>query len=115
MSDAVEERLVTLLDDPHISPYGNPIPPAETPAATPLAGGTPADEVSAEANSVTLARLTETVQNEPELMVQLRDAGIVPGAALTVTVGDDLVTVTGPKGTVSVPGPLAAGLRVHGA
>ena len=102
MSERVEQRLVELLDHPQRSPYGNPIPglaelgeqPAEefldgVVALTALARSL---EDGADA-TVRLVRLGEPVQVEPELLAQLRGAGVVPDATVTVRPGPGLVTV----------------------
>ena len=102
MSVRVEQRLVELLDHPQRSPYGNPIPglaelgeqPAEefldgVVALTALARSL---EDGADA-TVRLVRLGEPVQVEPELLAQLRGAGVVPDATVTVRPGPGLVTV----------------------
>jgi len=120
MSDAVESRLVKLLDDPHLSPYGNPIPPALDPdapvGATPIAPGKPADEV-AEGGAFQVVRIIETVQNEPEIMAKLHAAGIVPGASVTLDTGSagGRMTITGPTGSVDVSAETATGIRVRAA
>lgn len=87
MSEQVERRLIELLGHPTESPYGNPIPgldqlgdvPAHTfdqgvvglvrwlnAADAPIRG--------------TVRRLAEPAQVDPELLTQLRAAGVVPGA-----------------------------------
>lgn len=120
MSDAVESRLVELLDDPHLSPYGNPIPPALAPGAaagmTPVAPGTPADEVAAHSGPFQVVRIIETVQNEPDIMAKLHAAGIVPGAEVTLADAPaGRMTITGPTGTVDVSAETATGIRVDAA
>jgi DtxR family Mn-dependent transcriptional regulator len=118
MSDAVESRLVELLDDPDLSPYGNPIPPALDPdipvGTTPIAPGTPADEVTS-GGPFRVVRIIETVQNEPEIMAKLHAAGIVPGAGVTLENGTGRITITGPTGAVSLPHETATGIRVQAA
>ena len=54
MSEAVERKLLTLLGDPSVSPFGNPIPGLEE-----LRGDAPADGQSAAAQD-TLLSLTAT-------------------------------------------------------
>lgn len=87
MSEQVERRLVELLGHPTESPYGNPIPgldqlgdvPAKgfeqgvvglvrrlTDAGGPITG--------------TVRRLAEPAQVDPELLEQLKSAGVLPGA-----------------------------------
>lgn len=115
MSDAVEERLVALLHDPHLSPYGNPIPPAEHAGITPLAPGTPADEAARTATSGTafqVVRITEAAQSEPTMMVLLHEAGIKPGITVTLTDGNGQVTVGVDDAAVDLPVEVAAELRV---
>jgi DtxR family Mn-dependent transcriptional regulator len=100
MSEQVERRLLELLEHPTHSPYGNPIPGLED-----LGDATPANKFSdGVVNLVnlvlgavgpvkgTIRRLGEPVQYEPELLEQLKDAGIVPGAEASFeSVGDYVV------------------------
>jgi DtxR family Mn-dependent transcriptional regulator len=100
MSEQVERRLLELLEHPTHSPYGNPIPGLED-----LGDATPANKFSdGVVNLVnlvlgavgpvkgTIRRLGEPVQYEPELLEQLKDAGIVPGAGASFeSVGDYVV------------------------
>lgn len=93
MSDRVEKRLVDLLDHPHYSPYGNPIP-----GLVELGEGTPAVEfldgvislkaaVTAhpdESFEATVARLGEPLQTDIELLGRLAASGVVPGRQITV-------------------------------
>ncbi|WP_040166180.1 metal-dependent transcriptional regulator [Microbacterium gorillae] len=87
MSEQVERRLVELLGQPTESPYGNPIPGLELIGAEAVSGfeqgvvglvqrltdaGTPI--------TGTVRRLAEPAQVDPELLEQLRDAGVLPGA-----------------------------------
>jgi DtxR family transcriptional regulator, Mn-dependent transcriptional regulator len=93
MSEAVERKLVQLLDNPTISPYGNPIPgldelrrPPEE--AHPGVSAPPALEVGLQrldeyarrgGGRVEVRRIAEHVQVDAELMAELKGAGIVPG------------------------------------
>lgn len=87
MSEQVERRLVELLGHPTESPYGNPIPGLDQLGDVPArtfdegviglvqrlnAAGAPVEG--------TVRRLAEPAQVDPELLEQLRDAGVVPGA-----------------------------------
>jgi DtxR family Mn-dependent transcriptional regulator len=96
----VERRLLELLDHPTESPYGNPIPGLDE------IGGTPAGafldgvenlvtRTSSAAGEVTgvIRRLGEPVQFEPELLIQLREAGVVPGAVATLSAAGSYVIV----------------------
>ncbi|WP_199422816.1 metal-dependent transcriptional regulator [Actinotalea solisilvae] len=112
MSDRVERRLVELLDHPHHSPYGNPIPGlaelgedghvegfldgvvsliAYARAAS-VADGTPAD-VTVRA---VVGRLGEPLQTDTDLLERLSSAGVLPGAEITVERGQGIVTVGAP-------------------
>ena len=92
MSEQVERRLLVLLDHPTESPYGNPIPALDElgdPLAAPFLQGVInlVARVADEAGPVegTIRRLGEPVQFEPELLGQLLEAGVVPGARARVT------------------------------
>ncbi|HIW98569.1 MAG TPA: metal-dependent transcriptional regulator [Candidatus Nesterenkonia stercoripullorum] len=103
MSERVERRLVEILDDPVVSPYGNAIPGlsqlgvghADLPEAsrttlrqaaedeTAATGAASAGQVPAE-KVWTVQRLAESIQVEPEVLAQLLDVGLRPGAQVTV-------------------------------
>ncbi|HLS50077.1 MAG TPA: metal-dependent transcriptional regulator [Actinomycetaceae bacterium] len=100
MSEQVEERLVTLLDQPVADPYGNPIPgQAEGDGGVAprdrletlldvAAGLGPEEEVE-----VTLHRIGEPMQVDVELLARFWQSDVRPGAALRVQRGKDFVTV----------------------
>jgi len=101
MSEEVERRVIALLDSPTESPYGNPIPGLEelgAPAAPRFMDGVVnlVATVSASAEPVTgtIRRLGEPVQFEPDLLVQLKEAGVIPGAEVTATAAGSYVFVT---------------------
>lgn len=88
MSEQVERRLVELLGHPTESPYGNPIP------GLAQLGDVPASEFeqgvvglvkrlneAGEPISGTVRRLAEPAQVDPELLQQLKGAGVLPGAS----------------------------------
>jgi DtxR family Mn-dependent transcriptional regulator len=88
MSEQVERRLVELLGHPTESPYGNPIP------GLAQLGDQPAKEFeqgviglvrrlneAGEPITGTVRRLAEPVQVDPELLQQLKSAGVLPGAS----------------------------------
>jgi DtxR family transcriptional regulator, Mn-dependent transcriptional regulator len=92
MSDAVERKLVNLLDNPTISPYGNPIPGldelARPPETDPGISAPPSLEVGLQrldefarrgGGRVEVRRIAEHIQVDADLMAELKDAGIVPG------------------------------------
>ncbi|MBN9111269.1 MAG: metal-dependent transcriptional regulator [Pseudonocardia sp.] len=99
MSDAVERKLIALLDNPTISPYGNPIPglgelsepqdltgPSNAAAPPPLEVGLQRlDEFARRGGGkVEVRRIAEHVQVDADLMGELKLAGIVPGREVEV-------------------------------
>jgi len=102
MSEQVERRVLELLGNPTESPYGNPIPGlAElgVPAAPAFMDGV-VNLVSAVSSpaatapiSVVIRRLGEPVQFEPELLQQLQNAGVMPGATVTASAAGSYVFV----------------------
>jgi DtxR family Mn-dependent transcriptional regulator len=99
MSEEVERRLVSLLDGPSTCPHGNPIPglaelgaDAEAPAGEPLALMTEVATVSGV--SVVVQRISEQVQGDRALMLQLKEIGIQPGREVTLAAADDGIRVT---------------------
>lgn len=89
MSEAVERRLVEVLDHPTTSPYGNPIPglaelgldraldpPAPLMRLSEVGGDGPV--------AVVVRRIAEHVQTDIDLMRRLRAAGVVPDARVRV-------------------------------
>ena len=99
MSEAVERRLLELLDHPTESPYGNPIPGlaelddtvGEGEAFLDADVANLRDVVergarSAAAQNLVVRRLGEPLQNDPELMLRLRRAGVQPGQTVRATV-----------------------------
>lgn len=87
MSELVERRLIELLGHPTESPYGNPIPGldqlGDVPAHTFNEGVVGLVRLLNETGGPvtgTVRRLAEPAQVDPELLEQLRDAGVLPGA-----------------------------------
>jgi DtxR family Mn-dependent transcriptional regulator len=115
MSENVERKLLTLLGNPTVSPFGNPIPGLDA-----LQGGeSPGGETSVVLDSLTLLsrtatadgrrvvirRISEQLQENTDLLRILADQGVRPGAtALARLVGDG----------VELDGvPLPAGVAGH--
>jgi len=93
MSDRVEKRLVDLLDHPHFSPYGNPIPGlvelGEGAAAVGFLDGVVSLKAAVTAHpdesfEATVARLGEPLQTDIELLERLAGSGVIPGGQITV-------------------------------
>ncbi|MFT3715037.1 MAG: metal-dependent transcriptional regulator [Gordonia sp. (in: high G+C Gram-positive bacteria)] len=99
MSENVERRLLEVLDNPTTSPYGNPIPGlAELGAAVPAAPDTSQRlvELDQGESAVIIRRMAEHVQADPELLGELREAGVVPNARVNVVVSPRSVTISTP-------------------
>lgn len=59
-------------------------------------------------------RLSERLQSDPDDLTELRAAGIVTDARVTIEVGDETVTVTGPDGIrCELPEETAHGVQVR--
>lgn len=90
ISEDVERRLVTLLDQPTESPYGNPIPGMDELGVSDAPGvfrdgnemlSDVLGAVTAQAQiRVVIKRMSEEIQKDVEMMSILRAAGIKPGA-----------------------------------
>jgi DtxR family Mn-dependent transcriptional regulator len=88
MSEQVERRLVELLGHPTESPYGNPIPGLAQLGDVPAKGFEQGvvglvrrlNEAGGPITG-TVRRLAEPVQVDPELLQQLKAAGVMPGAS----------------------------------
>ncbi|MFE6610818.1 metal-dependent transcriptional regulator [Amycolatopsis sp. NPDC057786] len=111
MSEAVERKLVKLLDHPTTSPYGNPIPGLDK-----LGDGDPAPPAEADlvrldefarmgGGEVEIRRIAEHVQLDETLMTELKSVGIVPGSRVKVgkTAPGGTIEVTGGSNTAQVP------------
>lgn len=88
MSELVERRLIELLDHPTESPYGNPIPGLDQLGDLPtntfdegVVGLVRRLNQAGGPITGTVRRLAEPVQVDPELLEQLRVAGVVPGSS----------------------------------
>jgi DtxR family Mn-dependent transcriptional regulator len=96
----VERKLLQILDHPRESPYGNPIPGLEELgdlAAAPFLTGV--TNLVAFANGETepkiavIRRLAEPVQFDPELLSQLKQSGVMPGAKASISAAGSYVVV----------------------
>ena len=117
MSERVERRLYELLEHPTESPYGNPIPGLEALgglASQPF----PRLDINllqamdgyATDSRVVVSRLAEPIQVEPELLTQLDEGGIRPGASVSLErVGEYIsVRVPGIEGALELPPEVAS-------
>lgn len=115
LGDAVEDRLVVLLGDPQVSPYGNPIPARDAVGPPPLGDGapTPLDGLlGAGSATVRVARLTEELQTDIELLAALAEAGVRPGARIAAERAGDRLRLTA-SGRVTVAAAVARMIFVH--
>ena len=95
ISEDVERKLVVLLNSPTESPYGNPIPGmaelgVTVPAGVFREGNEQLQEVvrrQASPTRVVIERMSEEIQKDVEMMGTLRQAGIQPGAEVSVEAG----------------------------
>lgn len=121
MSEQVERRLIEILGEPRESPYGNPIPGLEelgVAAADPFMMGVVRvlDALAAADGPVrgVVRRLGEPVQFDPELLAQLKHAGVVPGASATFSDAGAFVRVEvdGVHGALELPAEVAGHLFI---
>ncbi|MCP2279199.1 iron (metal) dependent repressor, DtxR family [Nocardia amikacinitolerans] len=101
MSEDVERRLVEVLNHPTTSPYGNPIPGLDelgitAPVAVEETLVRLSDLPHGPAHAVVVRRLAEHIQTDPEVIGQLREAGVVPDARVTVETKPGSVVISVP-------------------
>lgn len=117
MSDAVEARLVELLHDPSVDPYGNPLPGVGE------SGRLQSAELavrSFESGALTLARIGEPIQAQADLLASFGELGLRPGARVGLSAHGDIVRVAAldeageVSGYLTIPMALAAHLFVRG-
>jgi DtxR family Mn-dependent transcriptional regulator len=123
ISEQVERKILALLERHDVSPYGNPIPGLSVlgveenqdfragvlsiPAAVAATGS---------AEGLTLARIAEHVQVDPEFLANLQELGIIPGAKINVEHRDGRLLVTSSENAegLALDHDLAAHLFVLG-
>jgi DtxR family Mn-dependent transcriptional regulator len=89
MSEKVERKILDIIKDGHESPYGNPIPGLDELGMEVsdnfLSGLLPfTDSAGPAPTTVTVRRIGEPVQVDPEALALLTSAGIMPGARVSV-------------------------------
>jgi len=99
MSEAVERKLLSLLGNPTVSPFGNPIPGLDA-----LGGDTAAvldaltllsTTATPEGREVVVRRISEQLQEDAELLRSLADQGVRPGSIVTASLANGTVLVDG--------------------
>lgn len=117
MSEDVERRLVTILDEPFRSPFGNPIPALDELGVTAPsleAGVRVIDLPDNEETKGTIEQINEILQVDSSQFRELYEAGIVVGAAVTVVNDNGTVTMTTDNGTtVELVDDLAHAIRIR--
>ena len=117
MSERVERRLYELLGRPTESPYGNPIPGLEELGGDASEGFGDGVVTLVEAMAeyapgqrVVVCRLAEPIQVDPELLSQLDEGGIRPGAKVSLERVGDYISVRVPSvdGALELPAEVAA-------
>ncbi|WP_344975153.1 metal-dependent transcriptional regulator [Salinactinospora qingdaonensis] len=121
ISEAVEERLVRLLDAPLVCPHGNPIPgldelglkdydpePFTDDSIVPMVDIANATEVT-----VTVRRISEQLQSDLDVMLSLKRAGVQPEREVTFIASDDGVRVMDGTGEDGQPTELPKQIASH--
>ncbi|MCW2635142.1 MAG: ideR [Blastococcus sp.] len=105
MSEAVERKLVSLLGNPTVSPFGNPIPGLDALRGDePLGGETSAvldsltllsTSATSDGRQVVIRRISEQLQENPEMLRLLAEQDVRPGATMTARLADGAVSLDG--------------------
>jgi DtxR family Mn-dependent transcriptional regulator len=103
MSEAVERKLLTLLGNPTVSPFGNPIPGLDAlRGEEPLGGETAAARdaltllsttATSEGRPVVVRRISEQLQEQADLLRKLADQGVRPGVTMVARLDGNSVTL----------------------
>lgn len=119
MSDAVERRILELLDYPTVSPYGNPIPGLTelNPAANDVIPGRDGlvaltEVIDDTRREIQIQRLAETIQADELAMVGLRRVGAVPGARIQVWSIGESVGIANGEESIEIPQGVARHILV---
>lgn len=122
MSEDVERRLVQVLDNPTVSPFGNPIPGLNVlgmdQAHTDHDGTNLVRLTELPAGNsvaVVVRQLTEHVQGDAALIGRLKEAGVVPNARVMVktSLGGDVTIVVSGHENVELPHEMAHAVKVE--
>jgi DtxR family Mn-dependent transcriptional regulator len=122
MSEEVERRLVQVLDNPTVSPFGNPIPGLNVlgmdQAHTEHDGTNLVRLTQLPAGNsvaVVVRQLTEHVQGDAALIGRLKEAGVVPNARVMVktSLGGDVTIVVSGHENVELPHEMAHAVKVE--
>jgi len=121
MSEQVERKLLTMLGHPTVSPYGNPIPGLDelgevdtTPTTQGLINLVNVVEGRDSGVTASIRRLGEPAQVDPELLLQLKQAGVIPVSTGTFSSAGSyvIVQIDGFEYGLELPNELAAHIFV---
>lgn len=99
MSEAVERKLLSLLKNPTVSPFGNPIPGLDA-----LGGDTSAvldaltllsTTATPEGTKVVVRRISEQLQEDADLLRSMAAQNVRPGSTVTASLANGAVLVDG--------------------
>jgi DtxR family Mn-dependent transcriptional regulator len=99
MSEAVERKLLSLLNNPTVSPFGNPIPGLDA-----LGGDTSAvldaltllsTTATPEGTKVVVRRISEQLQEDAALLRSMAEQNVRPGSTVTASLANGTVLVDG--------------------
>ena len=98
MSEAVEKRLLAILDNPSESPYGNPIPGLDELGHEPgedfMEGVEPVSRLArTDEAMLVIRRIAEELQKDERLMGTLRRVGAVPDRTVSVVATEDGIKI----------------------
>ncbi len=122
MSEQVERRLVKMLDNPTVSPFGNPIPGLALLGLEESAGNAADRDLvrltelpAGDSVAVVVRQLTEHVQGDAALIGRLKEAGVVPNARVLVQTNPDgdVTIMVGGHENVELPHEMAHAVRVE--
>ncbi|MBK4167144.1 metal-dependent regulator [Corynebacterium macginleyi] len=117
MSKEVEKRVVTVLDDPSRSPFGNPIPALSelgVQVPEPSIGTRAIDLPNGEEKTAKIIQINEILQVDEATFRELVRAGIRIGTEVTVVNNDGTISLTTDEGTtITLADNLAHAVRVE--
>ena len=120
MSESVERRLLDVLGNPTMSPYGNPIPGLDE--LTPGAGSVPLDAAAMlplsevaqeEVRRVIVRRIAEPMQDDGDAMTTMHRIGAMPGASVKVRRSAGGVTIGSAGEYTELPDEVAVHVLVE--
>ena len=121
MSEQVERKLIGILGNPTVSPYGNPIPGLDELGAPTARNVSAVSAITLFADgpepvTARIRKLAEPLQVDPGLLAQLAGAGVKPGAEARFSYVDGYVRVEvtdeDPATSIELPGDIAAHIFV---